>query len=199
VAKVSSFPPPAAAAGLAAAQAAAQGRNGRQASDGSCADARRKQRAGSGDSSDARAGGGGGGGGGGNSGSGVNSGDGGDSNHNSGGQQQQSRVLDPAGLDHEAPPLATPIAVKPHLVHHGVDAGDGDALLVNFLATPIDPMGGPDDGIDGWRQPAEDWAAALVTDGKEAGGTLGKNGRTASMNRVASLEHMAKRMQGCDA
>ena len=139
------------------------------------------------------------GGGGGNSGSGVNSGDGGDSNHNSGGQQQQSRVLDPAGMDHEAPPLATPIAVKPHLVHHGVDAGDGDALLVNFLATPIDPMGGPDDGIDGWRQPAEDWAAALVTDGKEAGGTLGKNGRTASMNRVASLERIAKRMQGCDA
>ena len=192
------LPAAAAAAGLAAAQAAAQGRNGRQASDGSCADARRKQRAGSGDSSDARAGGGGGGGGG-NSGSGVNSGDGGDSNHNSGGQQQQSRVLDPAGLDHEAPPLATPIAVKPHLVHHGVDAGDGDALLVNFLATPIDPMGGPDDGIDGWRQPAEDWAAALVTDGKEAGGTLGKNGRTASMNRVASLERIAKRMQGCDA
>ena len=191
------LPAAAAAAGLAAAQAAAQGRNGRQASDGSCADARRKQRAGSGDSSDARAGGGGGGGG--NSGSGVNSGDGGDSNHNSGGQQQQSRVLDPAGLDHEVPPLATPIAVKPHLVHHGVDAGDGDALLVNFLATPIDPMGGPDDGIDGWRQPAEDWAAALVTDGKEAGGTLGKNGRTASMNRVASLEHLAKRMQGCDA
>ena len=90
------LPAAAAAAGLAAAQAAAQGRNGRQASDGSCADARRKQRAGSGDSSDARAGGGGGGGGG-NSGSGVNSGDGGDSNHNSGGQQQQSRVLDPAG------------------------------------------------------------------------------------------------------
>ena len=45
----------------------------------------------------------------------------------------------------------------------------------------------------------DDWAAALVTDGKEAGGTLGKNGRTASMNRVASLEHLAKRMQGCDA
>ena len=189
------LPAAAAAAGLAAAQAAAQGRNGRQASDGSCADARRKQRAGSGDSSDARAGGGGGGGGG-NSGSGVNSGDGGDSNPNSGGQHQQSRVLDP-GLDHETPPLDTPIAVKPHLVHHGVDAGDGEALL-GFLATPIDPMG-PDDGIDGWRQPAEDWAAALVTDGKEAGGTLGKNGRTASMNRVASLEHLAKRMQGCDA
>ena len=54
------LPAAAAAAGLAAAQAAAQGRNGRQASDGSCADARRKQRAGSGDSSDARAGGGGG-------------------------------------------------------------------------------------------------------------------------------------------
>ena len=68
-----------------------------------------------------------------------------------------------------------------------------------FSRRRLTRWGGPDYGIDGWLQPAEDWAAALVTDGKEAGGTLGKNGRTASMNRVASLERIAKRMQGCDA
>ena len=187
------LPDGAAAATAAAARAAAQGRNGRQASDGSCADARRKQRAGSGDSSDARAGGGSG------SGSGNNSGDGGDSELAGKGQQQQSRgALSP--LDHDASPLAAPIAEKPpHIVDQvGVDAADSTVL--GFLSSPI--LEG--EVVDGWRHGGvdfDDWASTVIDGGGGMGtetkepGTLGKNARTASMNRVASLEHMAKRAQ----
>ena len=179
------LPDGAAAAAAAAARAAAQGRNGRQTSDGSCADARRKQRAGSGDSSDARAGGGSG------SGSGNNSGDGGDSELIGKGQQQQSRgALAP--LDHpHASPLAAPIAEKP------VE----DSTVLGFLASPI--LEG--EVVDGWRAGGgvdfDDWASTVIDGGGGAGtetkepGMLGKNARTASMNRVASLEHMAKRAQ----
>ena len=196
------LPDGASAAHIAAARAAAQGRNGRQASDGSAAsDARRKQRAGSGDSSDARAGGGSGGG------SGNDSGgsDGGDSNRRASnpgeGQQQQSRgALSP--LDHtHASPLAAPIAERPPLVVDQVGVDAADSTVLGFLASPPILEG---EVADGWRQGGvdfEDWAATVIDGGGGVGtetkepGTLGKNARTASMNRVASLEHMAKRAQ----
>ena len=115
------------------------------------------------------------------------------------GQQQQSRgALSP--LDHDASPLAAPIAEKPpHIVDQvGVDAADSTVL--GFLSSPI--LEG--EVVDGWRHGGvdfDDWASTVIDGGGGMGsetkepGTLGKNARTASMNRVASLEHMAKRAQ----
>ena len=113
----------------AAARAAAQGRNGRQTSDGSCADARRQSVGRGAGTRATRAGGGSG------SGSGNNSGGGGDSELIGKGQQQQSRG---ARLDHpHASPLAAPIAEKP------VE----DSTVLGFLASPI--LEG--EVVDGWR------------------------------------------------